>query len=218
MKRNLPRDDPLEAERRRHLQDIEDIERKLRAWKFVPDLASANVPASVKTKLDVEGLLQEQSATIVYAEIDSLLRAIITKETDMQRQLAIAENDVLVLDTEARNKIVHGMDSEDIRYSVFRKLIAKEKAEIFAEAAGGYQAILESLKDMQRLGFGSAKQEYLPVSKIISSEFYQCKVKAKLYYDSCFSKLLRLNKRLATPSLYDEATIVECQLLESSLP
>lgn len=60
------------------------------------------------------------------------------KMQDMKKQLAIVDNDVIILDNEIRNKIIHKMDSEDIRYSIFRKIVAREKADVFAEAAGAY--------------------------------------------------------------------------------
>lgn len=216
MRRNQAREDLLDAQKKKYLSEIDEIERKLKDWQFVPDMEPANLPEHIRTQQDVLKLINEGTAAVEIIEVDNLLELMTVKHEGMEQQLSNAENDVLLLDNEIKNKVIHKMDSEDIRYSVFRKVIAKEKAGIYAEAAGGYKAIVESLKDMKALGLNrasiSGRNEYLPLSRVISSEFYQCKTKAKLYYETCFKKIMNLNRRIATPGALDDATLREFSL------
>jgi len=220
MKRNVQNEDRLDREREKHLKDIEDIERRLKNWKFGPEPAALAQENHLETEQEIMELISEANTSVVYFEAEKLLIVMLLKRDQSRKQLELISNQVTLLNNEIQNKLIHRMDAEDIRYSVYKKILAVEKEHIHTNAADAYTAIVESLVDIGNLkktlkGVGESSSLYnegfLSVSKIIHSTFYQAKVKAKLCYEECFSRFLALGQKMANKENFNHEIVNEFQ-------
>ena len=193
----------------RQIQEIEELERKIKQWSFEVNDGVAGIGEVLQVEADIRGVLEEEFASVVIAEAEKLLLIMAGKHQDMARRHALLVNELTLLENEIENKIVHKMDTEDIKYSIYRLLLTKDKAEIFSEAADSYRSIVDSLTGLKELKQPEGtKQAYLPVKKIIHSEFYTAKVKARLCYEACYQKTMLLNRESRKEEL-DQTIITE---------
>lgn len=179
----------------KQMQEIEELERRIKKWTFDVSDGVGSLPEVYQVESRIKEVISEENADVVLAEAEQLLHIMDSRRLETARRLALLENEVLLLETEVQNKIIHRMDTEDIKYSIYRLLLTKEKIEIFSEAAEAYRSIVESLKGIKELEHPQGgKQAYLPAKKIIQSDFYAAKVKARLCYEACYRRLLQLNR------------------------
>lgn len=213
MKKTQTSSDKLDKERQKQLQEIADIEKRIKNWTFDMNEGVGHLPQVMRIENNIKDVLEEENASVVLVEAEKLLQIMTNRYIDATLKLKVTENQILMLNNDIQNKIIHKMDSEDIRYSIYKKLITKEKVEILLEAEDTYKAIcesLESLKDLkQPEGNEGGKKVYLPVKRIIHSEFYTCKVKARLSYESCYTKLMSLNRKMMAKDTFDQAVVDE---------
>lgn len=180
---------------RSQLQEIEELERRIKTWAFDVNDGAGSLPEVHQVEARIKEVVDEQNEAVVMAEAEQLAQIMAARRQDANRKLALLENEVHLLETEVQNKIIHKMDTEDIKYSVYRLLLTREKIEIYAEAAEAYRSVVDSLLGLLDLKQPAAfKQTYLPVKKILHSQFYNSKVKARLCYEACYAKLLQLNR------------------------
>lgn len=111
----------------------------------------------------------------------------------------------MILDIEINNKVIHGLNAQDIKFSILKKLIASEKIQIYSETVGAYDSMTLSLNDTGIFTSDKNKTNtYVPTNKVINSNFYQYKATAKLYYEECFNKIIDLNLRLANDDYFND--------------
>ena len=179
----------------KQIQEIEELERRIKQWSFEVNDGVGSIPEVHQIEGDIREILDEEYASVVLAEAEKLQPIMESKHGDMARKQKLLENDIQLLENEIKNKIIHKMDTEDIKYSIYRLLLTKEKTEIYTEAADTYKSIVDSLNGLRDLKQpASSKHEYLSVKKVIHSEFYAAKVRAKICYENCYQKLLLLNR------------------------
>lgn len=57
MRKNQPGEDNLDAQRRKQLKEIEEIDKKLQNWKFIADKEPISLPDSIRAHREVMELL-----------------------------------------------------------------------------------------------------------------------------------------------------------------
>ena len=200
----------------KQIQEIEELERKIKQWSFDVNPGIGSLPEVLKVEADIREVLDEEQTSVVIAETEKLLQLMAAKYQDAARKHQLIENEIKLLETEIENKIVHRMDTEDIKYTVYRRLVVKRKADIYYEAAETYKSIVDSLGGLKDLKQTGDKKVYLPVKKIIHSQFYTAKVKASLCFEACYEKLLQLNRASNRVDL-DSAVISDYLRFKSSV-
>lgn len=202
--------DKLDKERQRQLQEIEQIERSIKQWNFDIGQRKGGLEEILEIETNIWEVLEEDNTSIILMEAEKLHEVMVHRHSDITRKLKLSENDLLMLDNEIRNKLIHKMDSEDIRYSIYKKLIAREKAGILQDTVDTYKAIVDSLKGIKELKPAEGKKNYyIPAQRALHSQFYICKVQAKLCYESCFERLMSLMKQQRGKTGFNGAIISE---------
>jgi hypothetical protein len=200
----------------KQIQEIEELERKIKQWSFDVNPGIGSLPEVLIVEADIREVLDEEQTSVVIAEAEKLLHLMAAKYQDAARKHQLIENEIKLLETEIENKIIHRMDTEDVKYSIYRRLTAKRKAEVYYEAVDAYRSIVDSLSGLKELKQPGDKKAYLPVKKIIHSEFYTAKVKASLCYEACYEKLLQLN-RASNKADLESAVIADYLRFKSSV-
>ena len=195
MRHNQPDSSRDDRERQRQLQDLAGIELRLKAWTFELNDGIGSLPDALQTESDIREAIDADNTSVVMVEVDKMLEIMKSRYVSTEQKVELTKNEVDMLTNEITNKIIHKMDTEDIRYSINRQLVLQDKLEIFSEAAQTYCSLLESLKGMQRLRQESGG--YMQVKRIIHSEFYECRVKARLCYEDCCRKLMLATRQIS---------------------
>lgn len=213
MRKNPQVDDKLDREREQHLRDISQIEQKLRGWNFGNQADTTSVADNLKLEHDVRTVLSERDADMLFVEAEKLLEAMVLKRNQALKQLELANNSIIVADNEIQNKLIHRLDAEDIKYSVFKKILWQKKVVLYQENADTYQGIVDSLKGLAELKAAEMGQKnYISISKILRSTFYEAKVKARICYENFYTKLMNLSKEIAFPATFNSDIIREFEM------
>lgn len=183
----------FDRQREAHLKEIQDLERRLKAWKLDLGDEGGIVQESKQVHKDIHELIQEEVTPLIEIEVSRLETAIKGKYDDMKKRTQMIENELMLLENEIKNKIQHKMDSEDIKYSIFRRLLYAKRLDIYTEATQCYQSILLSQQDIRKQ-CENKSQGRMSISKVLQSAYYENKVKAKLCYETCYRRLMDLSK------------------------
>lgn len=219
-------------------KDIEELESKLKNWRWIKDTPTNDDLVNLaqcreilqETEEPVDG---EQEMKLLSIEVQDSI-------ANLKKQLEIAESKVSqgkfkieILSQEAQNKILYKMDSEDIRSSLWKLIVAKKRLTIFEESQEAYTALLTSLQDLLKIqqshwvalrqtkavvtpysrqvlrDESAATKELIPIPKILSSTFYEMKVRAKLCYEEISRKTLDLSSKLFDREAFTDEIIRE---------
>ena len=218
MSRSRQTEDNLEKQKRAYRMEIDEIERRLELLHFSEESNPMQVPANVKMHSELKAFTDKMASKedlgVLIVEAKDLLKLISSKVSSINSLLDTVHNDLLILDLEIKNKVTYGMDPQDVKFSILKKVIATEKTKILSETAGAYDSMVLSLKDVGVLGSDKGKPAaFVPIIKVMNSDFYQYKETAKLYYKECFDKMMDLSMRLAKDDYFE----VEVDTIYSSL-
>lgn len=219
-------------------KDIEELESRLKNWRWIKDTPTNDDLVNLaqcreilhETEEPVDG---EQEMKLLSIEVQDLI-------ANLKKQLEIAESKVSqgkfkveILSQEAQNKILYKMDSEDIRSSLWKLIVAKKRLTIFEESQETYTALLNSLQDLLKIqqshwvalrqtkavvtpysrqvvrDESAAMKELIPIPKVLSSTFYEMKVRAKLCYEELSRKTLDLSRKLFDRDAFTDEIIRE---------
>lgn len=196
MKRNPPHKNSDQQEREKNLKELEEIEKKLKSWKFDVNDRSGSISDALQIEADIRHLTEEDSSSVILVEVEKLLTTIKHRHNSMAVKVCLLENQIQMLNNEIKNKIMINMDTEDIKFSVYNQLLIKAKLEIFVDAADAYKALADSLEGIRRLkNSAESEQGYIQVRTLLQSEFYNCRAKAQLCYEDCFKRLISLTRQ-----------------------
>jgi hypothetical protein len=209
MKRNPADQKKDDQERQRNLRELEEIEKKLKSWSFDTNDRGISISEAYQIESNICRLSEEDQSSIVLMEVDKLFSVIKQRHSSMAIKVALLENEVQLLNNEIRNKIIHRMDTEDIKYSIYKQVLTKAKVDIFSDAADTYKSLAGSLEGIRKLRRPEdSTQEYIQVRSLLQSEFYNCKVKAQLCYEDCYKRLVMVTRQTSS----DAEEIKACYL------
>lgn len=196
----------LDQQLAQKLKEIEDLEAKVRRWNLLGDMSGQKLSENLQLEKEIEELAKEDSTTLALTQAEKLLEVMLLKQSEAAKTLSNLQSKLLVHENDAINKILYKMDSEDIKYSIYCKIICDRKIEIYQEAADSYQAIVESLKGLLKLKNSEELRQgkLLQLSKLMNSEFNQARVQAQLCYQACYKKILELTRRMTFENAFDE--------------
>lgn len=187
-------------------KEIEDLETKLKSWNLLGDLPGQKLTENLQLEKDILELTKEETTSIALTQAEKLLEVMLLKQSEAAKALTSLQSKLLVHENEAINKILYKMDSEDIKFSIYCKIICDRKIEIYQEAADQYQAIVDSLKGLLKLKSSDEikRGKLLQLSKLMNSEFNQARVRAQLCYQSCYKRILDLTRRMTFENAFDD--------------
>ena len=219
------------------LQDIQELERKLKEWKWIKEPAKpndnlVNLAQCHEIIHEAEGIDQgEEESKIFSLEVQELISSLKLQTDVAKTKVDQGKMKVELVSQEAQNKIIYKMDSEDIRSSMWKLVVAKERLAIFEEAFDMYTALSESLTEMLKIqqkhwltlrqtkaaitpysrivgkDQSSITKELIPITKVLSSQFYEMKVRAKLCYEEVSRKTLELSRKIFEKTAFDSKII-----------
>src|SRR3990167_88837 len=219
-------------------KDIEELERRLKNWKWIQDSAPnddlVNLAQCREILHETDDLRDaEEEMKLLSLEVQDLI-SVLKQQLDVaQFKVAQGKTKLEVLSQEAQNKILYKMDSEDIRSSLWKLVVARQRLSMFEEGEQTYSALLDSLNDMLKIQQShwvalrqkkaaitpylrqvvqdeSAKmKELMPIPKILSSQFYEMKVRARLAYEELSRRTLELTKKLFDRDAFNNEIIRE---------
>jgi hypothetical protein len=219
-------------------KDIEELERRLKNWTFIQDSPMNDDLVNLQQCHEIlhgtdEIQDGEAEMKLLAVEVQDLIGNLRQNLAAAKHKVTTGKMKVELASQEAQNKILYKMDSEDIRSSLWKLVISRERLRIFEEAEQVYSCLVESLNDMVKLeqshwtalrqnkavitpysrtvvGSESSRvKELMPIQKVLSSQFYEMKVRAKLCYEEQSRKTLELSRRLFDAHSFDAEIIRE---------
>jgi hypothetical protein len=196
------------------LKEIEELDAKVRRWNLLGDISGQKLTENLQLEKEILELTKEESTTIALTQAEKLLEVMLLKQGEAAKALSNLQSKQLVHENDAINKILYKMDSEDIKFAIYCKIICDRKIEIYQEAADNYQAIVESLKGLLNLKSSEEVRQgkLLQLSKLMNSEFNQARVRAQLCYQECYKKILDLTRRMTFENAFDEDILMTFEL------
>lgn len=207
------------------VKDIEELERRLKNWNWIKDTTTnddlVNL-AQCRDILNETGDLKdpEDDMKMLGLEAQDFV-SILKQELDVAKfKISQCKTKLEILSQEAQNKILYKMDSEDIRSSLWKIVVSRKRLSIFEDGEQLYSALLDSLNDLLKIQQShwvtirqkraaitpylrkvvqeesEKNKELIPISKILYSQFYEMKVRARLTYEDLSQKTLDLSKKL----------------------
>lgn len=219
-------------------KDIEDLERRLKNWKWIQDSTVnddlVNLARCREILHETDDLRDpEEDMKLLGLEVQDLI-SMLKQQLDVAKfKVSQGRTKLQILSQEAQNKILYKMDSEDIRSSLWKLVVARKRLSMFEEGEQLYSALVDSLNDLlkvQQSHWVALRQkkaaitpymrnvvqdqseklkELIPIPKILSSQFYEMKVRARLAYEELSRKTLDLSKKLFDKDAFNLEIIQE---------
>lgn len=219
-------------------KDIEELERRLKNWTWIKETSTNDDLVNLAKCREILQETQEledgeQEMKLLSVEVQDLI-------SNLKHQLDVAASKVSqgkfkveLLSQEAQNKILYKMDSEDIRSSLWKLIVAKRRLSIFEESQETYSALVDSLQDMLKIqqahwvalrqtkavvtpylrtvvqSDSSSSKELIPIPKVLGSTFYEMKARARLCYEELSRKTLELSKQLFDREAFSDEIVRE---------
>ena len=205
----------LDSQVSRKLKEIEDLEKRMGNWDLFGGTKSPDLPEYLKIEKEVMELANEESTPTLIMKSEGLLKLMRLKLKEASQSLAEVQNQSQIHEAEALNKILYKMDSEDIKYSIYRKIICEKKIQVYQQAYDSYNGIVESLTGLDKLKNSEEARsgKTLQINKILNSEFNQARLKAELSFNTCFKKIIDLTRKRSDENAFDNEILSLYELL-----